>query len=654
MAEAKEVSPATSDATGRRRALREQVGHLPKEPGVYQWRSKAAGGEILYVGKAVDLRARARSYLSGSDRSPKTLALMEEAAGIDYIAVANQKEALLLEQTLIKRHKPRFNVRLKDDRSYPYLKLTAGPWPRLIKTHTYRSDGGTYFGPFPDGYGAFHLMRLLNDLVPLRRCRVLPKTKCLYYDIGKCVAPCIDACTREEYDTLVGRVKAVLTGRANDLMKELRADLEVAAQESRFEDAGRIRDQLAGLQGTMERQHVFTQRLEDRDVAAISATGDTGVVVILHQRDGRIVGQSPFDVEGLADLSPSDALADFLRTHYRDQPAVPRHVTLDTLGADGRLAPTKTVATLVADLEADLRAMADHAVTVEAPQRGEKRRWVEVAHKNAELRLIQEVERRARRGMGAVEALQEALGLAIAPRSIEGFDISHHAGHHTRAAMVSFQDGAPVKALYRTFNMRQVGADQQAGAHTGSGKTRRTVDDYASLFEAVGRRYQRRVAEGKPLPDLVLIDGGKGQLAAARQALQAVGGQAATLPICSLAKRDEEIFVPTRLHPIRLPRDNAGLQLLQRVRDEAHRFGITQVRRQATKAAAAGPLDHIKGIGPKRRAALVQAFGGLEGLRSASVDDLQRVPGVTADIAAAVVQALAEAVSATQTPRDDS
>lgn len=587
------------------RALRERVMRLPKSPGVYQWKDDQ--GAVLYVGKARELRSRTLSYLSG-DIGEKNAQMIERAADIDYIAVSNNKEALILEQTLIKRLKPRYNVRLTDDKSYPYIKLTKPPWPRLMKVHGIQDDGATYFGPFPDGYGAYHVMQALQDLFPLRRCKTVPDHKCLYYDIGKCVAPCIDACTDEEYDAIVKEVEALLRGKASGVLRRLKSRIEQAAMEKRYEEAGRLRDQLQGLQGVLERQHMLIDRLEDRDIAAMAVRGDRAVVAMVHQRDGKVVGQSPFNLQGAHDDKDA-ALADFLRGHYANR-VIPRYVTLE---ADAEVAQ---------ELENDLRDLSGRAITVETPQRGDKRRWLDVAKQNADLRLEEESLRHAKR-RGAVESLQRALGLPEPPAIIEGFDISHQAGAHTRAAMVRFVDGEPDKAGYRTFNMRDL-ADGE-------------VDDYLSMAEAVRRRYTRLRDDGSILPDLILIDGGKGQLRAAKAALDEAG---VVIPVCSLAKQDEEVFLPNKAHPVRLPRDHPGLQLLQRVRDEAHRFGITQVRRKATRGVTHSPIDPIPGIGPKKRKQLVDAFGGMEGLRTASEEDLIKVPGITDDLAKQLVAVL--------------
>lgn len=599
--------------------LRRAVEAMPRGPGVYLW--KDGDGQVLYVGKAADLRARTRQYVA--EPSVKGGRLMAEARDLEFIAVRTEKEALVLEQTLIKRHKPRHNVRLTDDKQYPYLWLTPGPYPRLLKMHGRRARaGGTWFGPFPDGYGAFHVLQTLNDILPLRRCKTLPTEKCLYYDIGKCIAPCIQACTDDEYDALVERAKDVLRGRSKDVLADLQERLQAAAQAQRFEEAARLRDQLAGLKGVLERQHMVASHLEDRDIAAIETRGDEGVVAILHQRDGKVVGQSVFEVRGVR--GPEDPLGDFLRSFYTDRPA-PRHVTLDATSA------------AAAALETDLRRLTGQAVRVESPQRGDKVRWLEVAGTNARLRMEQEVLRKARRGEGAVAALRSHLGLRDPPRVIEGFDVSHLAGAHTRAAMVRFVDGEPDRQGYRTFNMRLVG---EAAVAAGSAAPRgrgREVDDFASIGEAVVRRYTRLVEEDAALPDLVVIDGGPGQLGAA---VAALAGAGVDVPVCSLAKREEEVFVAGRGRPLRLPRNDPGLQLLQRVRDEAHRFGIRQVRSKSTKGITDSAIDQVAGIGPKRRAELVRAFGGLEGLRQASVEDLTAVRGVTYDMARRIVEVL--------------
>lgn len=605
--------------------LRERVARLPRTPGVYLW--KGPDDEVVYVGKAIDLRSRVGSYLDPA--AGKTAALMDMAASVDYIAVRNEKEALVLEQTLIKRHRPRFNVRLNDDKQYPYLKLTKEEYPRLLKVFRREDDGATYFGPFPDGTGAWHVLQALNDLVPLRRCKVLPKEKCLYYDIGKCIAPCIKACTDAQYDGLVGEVKDLLRGRADHLSHEVRRRMEAAATAQHYEEAARLRDQLGGLAHVMERQFMVAEKLEDRDVWALAAHGDAAVASVLHQRDGKVVGQSLFTLAGAAETgdgtAEGGALAAFVRNYYQDR-IVPRHVTLEI--ADAERGP----------LAADLRLLREAPVTVESPERGDKRRWLEVAATNARLRLEEELHRRKKRGAGPLEALQHHLALDRPPRVIEGFDISHLAGEHTRAALVRFVDGEPQKSGYRTFGMKTVGESAVAAGTARSKGAGREVDDPASIAEAVRRRYRGLVEEGEALPDLVLIDGGPTQLQAARDALRGLG--LAQVPAASLAKREEEVFSGARLHPLKLPRSDPGLQLLQRVRDEAHRFGIQQVRRKATRGVASSPIDDVPGIGPKRRAELVVAFGGLEGLRAASVEDLMRVRGVTRPIAEAVRQAL--------------
>lgn len=608
--------------------LRERVARLPRLPGVYQWKDVA--GTILYVGKANDLRDRVSSYLDPA--TAKGHRLLQDIADVEVIAVRTAKEALLLEQTLIKLHRPRYNVRLTDDKQYPYLKLTNEPYPRLLKVHRRDNDRATYFGPFPDGTGAFFVAQAILDLVPLRRCKTLPKEKCLYYDIGKCVAPCIGKATPESYEVLVDEVKDLLSGRADHLVQRVQHALEEAATAHRFEDAARLRDQLGGLRSVMERQHMVHDKLEDRDVAAIDARGDAAVVVLLHQRDGKVVGQSPFTITGVAGAEATtqpprsgEALAAFLRGYYQDR-TVPRYVMGDFDPAVG------------AALEADLRILRDGACTVEAPQKGDKRRWLEVAQTNARLRLEEDLHRRARRGVGAIEALQAALGLSAAPRVIEGFDISHLAGEHTRAALVRFVDGEPDKAGYRTFGMKTVGAAAVAAGTASTKGAGRDIDDFAAIGEAVQRRYRGVLERDEPLPDLVLIDGGPGQLAAARDSLRSLG--LSHIALCSLAKQEELVYLPGRSMPVRLKRDDAALQLLQRVRDEAHRFGIQQVQRKSTHAVVDSPLDAVAGIGPKRRTELVKSFGGLEGLRAASVEDLQRVPGVTAAMAARIQAAL--------------
>lgn len=597
--------------------LKERVGRLPRQPGVYLW--KNAAGDVLYVGKAIDLRSRVSSYLDPA--TPKHERLLEAASDVDFIVVRTEKEALILEQTLIKRHRPRYNVRLTDDKQYPYLKLTREAYPRLLKVHRREDDKATYFGPFPDGAGAFHVAQAVLDLVPLRRCRVLPKTKCLYLDLGKCAGPCVAACTDAEYDALVEEVRSLLSGRGDDLIAKLRARLEAAAKAHRFEEAARLRNQLRGLETVLDRQHMVAQKLEERDVAALALSGGVGIISILHQRGGVIQGQSAFVVTPGGQDAPEE-LADFLRGYYQDR-LVPRFVAVAGDADPG--------------LEVDLRLLRGGAVDVESPQKGDKRRWVDVAVTNAQLRLEEELARRKKRGVGALESLQKSLGLDVLPRIIEGVDASHFAGRHTRCAWVRFVDGEPDKAGYRTFNMTRVGETAVSESRAPSKGPGREVDDFASIHEAVDRRIRGLLERDEPLPDLLVVDGGPGQLQAARTAIAAHGVQ---VPTCSLAKKEELIYQPGRLMPLRLPADDAGLQLLQRVRDEAHRFGIRQVQSKATQNVLASPLDDVKGIGPERRAKLVQAFGGLEGLQAASVEDLMQVPGVTVAMAEAIVRRL--------------
>lgn len=582
-------------------SLRSRARSLPREPGVYLW--KDAQGRVLYVGKGQDLRARIGNYL-GTPADEKKAQMLRDAANLDFVATTNVKEALVLEQTLIKRHRPPYNVLMVDDKKYPYIAITEEAYPRVVYTRDLRW-GGTVFGPFPDAGKAKRIARLLNRTFRLRQCRTLPARECLYYHLGQCSAPCIGAVSQEAYRGQAQQAEAFLRGQGAELSRRLRAEMEAASQSRRFEEAAELRDLAAAIDSVLERQHAESAAGRSYDAVGVAVREDRALALVLLVREGAVVGRESY-VLGSARGEPlARVVAAFLEQYYTVSPRIPPEILLP-------VEPEEPGA-----LEAVLGERRGSRVRIRAPERGEARRFVELAEKNAFLSLEQEFLLRERRGSGGLEELQRVLGLAEPPELIEGFDVSHHAGQLTVASLVCLREGQPFKSRYRRFRIR-----------TTSGG-----DDPGALREAVRRRYTRLLAEegADQLPHLILIDGGRSQLAAAREELRALGLE--SVPVAGLAKRFEELHLPDRLHPLRLEARSAALHVLQRLRDEAHRFAIGYQGILKRKAFVGSELDEIPGVGPERRRRLLAAFGSVEGLRGASVEQLARVPGITRPVA---------------------
>lgn len=577
-----------------------QARRMPKEPGVYLW--KDSDGVTLYVGKAKDLRARVRSYLSGPqvDRIERMVA---EAASVEFIAVHSEKEALILEQTLIKRERPRYNVRLTDDKKYPYIMVTDERFPRVVYTRDLSRTGAVYFGPFPDAWAAKQITRLLNQTFQLRQCRTLPDRACIYHQMGQCLAPCITAVPDDVYAGAAKDARSFLKGNGRALVKELDGRMQEAAERMHFEEAARLRDTKDAIASVLERQRVFASEREDRDVIGVAREGERACAVVLFVRDGRVVGRESYFLSHADDVPEAEVVGAFLSQYYGNALAVPAEVLVPDLPEDHEA------------LAAWLRDRRGGAVHVRVPQRGDKVRVLEMAAKNAELLMAEDHFKRERSQGQGVDALQRLLKLENPPQTIDGFDISHHGGTHTVASMVRFLGGKPHKEMYRRYKLRDV-----AG-----------IDDFASMKEAVTRRFKGLIERGDETPDLVMVDGGRGQLNAAIEALSALGLD--DQPVCSLAKREEEIYTPLDLHPIRVGPGDEGRKLLERVRNEAHRFAIkyqdTLTRGALTKSA----LLDINGVGPKRLADLLRRFGSVHGIGEASEEELMTVPGVTPDLA---------------------
>jgi excinuclease ABC subunit C len=602
-------------------AVAAKVSHLPDSPGVYLW--KDAEGTVLYVGKAKRLRSRVRSYLSGDHReSPKTIMLMRLVADVDTIVVPTEAHALILEANLIKEYHPRFNIALRDDKSYPYVKVTVQePFPRVIVTRRLLNDGARYFGPYTDVGAMRRALNVVRRVFTVRSCnydmpREMPERPCLDYHIGRCKAPCALFQSQADYQTMIEEVLLFLEGRTDQVTRRVRERMDEAAARLDFERAAELRDALKHLEHMEEPTVVVEVEGGDRDVIGYARDGDEACVAMLRIRDGKLLERSHRFLHNLDDEEEASILAAYLTRSY--------------LNAD------EHAAELLLPFDVEDRELIEASLgrtRLLVPQRGARRQLIDLAEQNArhlleELKLSSmEAEERA---VDPVYELQRELGLQHVPRSLVCFDISTAQGTDTVGSCVWFENGRPRRAEYRKFKV----------------KTVEGTDDFASMHEVVTRYFQRRKDEQKPLPDLVVVDGGKGQLGSALAALEAL--DLARLPLISLAKRDEEVFFPGRSDPLRLSRRSPALRLLQRARDEAHRFAITYNRKRRSMRTITSELLSIPGVGPQKRRALLQAFGSVQGVRNASEADIAKLPGFSVARARRVLEAL-QASSPTRT-----
>lgn len=594
-------------------ALANKVPLLPESPGVYLW--KDAEGTVLYVGKAKRLRSRVRSYINGDHReSARTRVLMRQAADVETIVVPSESHALVLEANLIKEYRPRFNIALRDDKSYPYIKVTLQePFPRVYVTRRLENDGARYFGPYTDVGAMRRALNVVKRIFTVRSCNYdmpsqMPERACLDHHIGRCKAPCILAQTREEYRAMIDEVVLFLDGRTHEVVRRVRERMADASAHLDFERAAELRDVLRKLE-TMEEPTVVLQvEGGDRDVLGYARDGEEAVVAILRVRGGKLLAREHHFLDNVEGEQDSAVLSAYLARTY---------LTLE------EHAPELLVPFDFDDRE--LFAVSLKGTRIQVPQRGPRREVVDLAEQNAR-HLLEEsrlaTEETSERAGDPVYELQRELGIQRVPRAIACFDISHAQGTDTVASCVWFQNGRPMRAEYRKFKIRTVEG----------------IDDFASMREVVSRFVARRVQEQKALPDLIVIDGGKGQLNAAREALE---GQGIALPIISLAKREEEIFVPGRSESLRLTRRSPALRLLQQIRDEAHRFAVSFQRQRRTARTVTSELLTVPGVGPKRRRELLHAFGSVQGVRNASVEDIAAVPGFSLASARKLLDTLA-------------
>ena len=589
--------------------IQEKLALLPDSPGVYLM--KDGQGQVIYVGKAEVLKNRVRSYFQSSkNQGPKVRLLVSRIVDLETIVTSSELEALILECNLIKEYRPKYNIRLKDDKSYPFIKVTLKEeYPRIFPTRNVVPDGARYFGPYAN-VGAMHeTLRMIRRLFPLRTCKVLEKRRpCLQYHIGNCPAPCGEMIGQEEYRERIQSIVLLLEGRNEKLIKELRRKMDEASEELRFEEATLWRDRLKALEIIMERQHAYLDNQDDRDVIGLAKSREGVCIQVFFVRAGQISGRDHFLLDNAEEEEQGRIIGAFLKEYYGETGQIPKGLLLPAEIGDREI------------ISQWLSERRGNKVILEVPQRGTKKELVDLANRNAE-NLLSQAEVRIRSSQSvadvALEDLAQWLELAELPHRMECYDISHTQGSETVASMVVFTGGVADKKAYRRYKLRTV-----------EGKP----DDFASMEEVLSRRCRN---ENLPRPDLIIIDGGKGQLSSALAIIEA--SALADVAVVSLAKRFEWVYRGGESEPIAIPHTAPALKLLQRIRDEAHRFAITYHRSLRSKRNLISILDHISGIGPKRRQALREHFGSLERIKKAPLESLIEVPGMDRRSAEAVI-----------------
>jgi excinuclease ABC subunit C len=603
---------------------------LPSKPGCYLMKNEA--GEVIYVGKANQLRSRVRSYFHSSSRNGdlKTRQLVKRITDIEWIVVGSELEALILEMNLIKKYRPYYNVRLKDDKRYPYIKVHwSDPFPKLTVTRQMVDDGSRYFGPYTSVWAVHQTLDVLRRIFPYLTCdRVITgkdERACLYFDIKLCSAPCIGAIDQDGYRLLVSDLCQFLEGRTQPIISRMQKEMLRAAEELQFERAAALRDQIEAIDRVVERQKVISSEYIDSDVIAMARSNGEACIQVFFIRGGKLIGRDYFLMEGAKDTSNANVMAEFIKQFYDQSPVVPSQLLLPEEVEEANIIKQWLSA-----------KRGGERVEIVVPRHGQQQELVNMATENAveTLSSLQaQWQADKHRQTQALSELQEALELPRPPLRIECYDISNTQGTSTVGSMVVFEQGVPNKKYYRRFNIRTVEGP----------------DDFASMEEVLTRRFSRwqsaqdsGPAPGKKadpafslLPDLLLVDGGKGQLSRAVAVLEKYGLMD-LVPVASLAKQHEEIFMPGRPTSLLLPRQSQGLYLVQRIRDEAHRFAITAHRKRRDKAGIASRLDTVPGIGPARRKALLNYFGSVDQILKASPEELQAVPGITRGLAESI------------------
>ncbi|MBD1372894.1 excinuclease ABC subunit UvrC [Hazenella sp. IB182357] len=584
--------------------IQDKLALLPDQPGCYIMKNKDR--EIIYVGKAKSLRSRVRSYFTGS-HDAKTLRLVMDIVDFEYIVTRTPTEALILECNLIKKHRPQYNILLKDDKTYPYIRLTKEKHPRLEIVRKLRKDGSKYFGPYPNAGAAQHAKKLLDRLFPLRKCRTLPNRVCLYYHMGQCLAPCVEKIDGTEYEEITKKITRFLNGNYPELKQELRKKMEIASENLAFEEAKELRDLIAGIDQTMEKQSMALSDQSDRDVFGYAAEKGWLCIQVFYVRQGKLIER---DVSIFPHYrEPEEDFLSFVSQFYYDAPAQPKEIHLPS------------------DVDHAIISEIFPHIDIHTPQRGNKKELLKLAHKNAEIALqerFQLMERDEEKTLAAIYQLGEVMQIGV-PRRIEAFDNSNIQGTDPVSAMVSFIDGKPAKKEYRKYKIRSV----------------KQPDDYETMREVVRRRYTRLLREDLPLPDLILVDGGKGQMSAAADILENELGL--YIPIAGMVKDDKHqtagLLFGEPAERVTLKRGTSEFYLIQRIQEEVHRFAITFHRQVRAKHMIASELDHIPGVGPKRKQKLYQHFGTLEKMKMAPLEEYQKV-GLSTKLAETIIQAL--------------
>lgn len=616
-----------------------KLASLPKQPGCYIFKDE--NGDVLYVGKAISLRQRVRSYFQKSaQHSAKTVRMVRKIRDIEWMVTDSELEALILECTLIKRHRPPYNVLMKDDKSYPYLCITTSEkFPRLTVTRKVRKDGDRYFGPFANSGAVWSTSHLLHRTFPLIPCGKVWSGKpvqrpCLYHSMGRCLAPCAGKSDPDAYQVIIQDVILFLQGKGNDLMQKLQSRMEEASEKMEFERAAKLRDQIRALQEVLQKQKVISFDGSNEDIIAMVKDERGACVQMFYVRNGKLIGQRHFLVDSAGEENPGEIVQAFMKQYYQDAPEVPDKILLPYEIEEAQI------------VSSWLKGKRGSSVELRVPHRGEDAQLLEMAANNAELALQslrQQIDSQSDWGEAAMLELQEVLELPNLPRRIEAYDISNIQGTAPVGSMVVFEDGMPKKSDYRRFRIRW---------HPES------PDDFAMMNEVLTRRLREALASSAPsdlpetsdsnpksesawskLPDLILIDGGKGQLNAALKAIHQLGFE---LPAISLAKKQELIILPDKDEPLELPHNSKALYLLQRVRDEAHRFAVTYHRKLREKRAVKSGLEEIPGVGPRRKKMLLRLFGSIDKIKQASVEELASVPTMTRKLAQQVLSYLKE------------
>ncbi len=645
--------------------IQDKLKLLPAQPGCYIYRGEKE--DVLYVGKAISLKNRVRSYFQESTRHGARIARMvSKVRDIEWIVVDSELEALVLECNLIKQHRPPFNVRLRDDKSYPYITITNEKFPRVLFTRKLRKDGSKYFGPYTSAFNVRDSLQLLHKVFPLIPCGKSwsgqPEQRpCLYFHLGRCLAPCAGLSDRAEYQRVIDKVERFLNGKEESIVEDLKTEMAAAVEELEFEKAAKIRDQILAIESVLQRQKVLSSEQIDQDVIAVVKDERGSAVQMLYIRSGKLIGQRQYMLDGASEASPSEAVTEFVKQYYSDSPDIPREILLPVEIEERNI------------IQSWLRQRRGSAVTLEVPQQGEKSRLVDMAASNAEQALNQfstEMAQKEQWAEDAMTQLQDAVQLESPPLRVEGYDISNMQGTAPVGSMVVCENGAAAKSEYRRFKVRY---------HPES------PNDFAMMHEVITRRL-RAYVEGdekfQKLPDLIMIDGGKGQLGAALKARDELG---LTVPMLGLAKRHELLYVPIEppvaldgnvsarefslpksdvvgaktpkdpgysyekpalreytFREIELPLNSPGLMLLRKLRDEAHRFALTFHRKIRDKRISGSALEEIPGVGPRRKRLLLRTFGSLEGVRRATAEEIAAVPTMTKTLAEKVREYLAE------------